>query len=176
MILTIPCLSIHCVHTSDELSAFSLESFRYFFYWLRAFSNSRVFKGFSSLAKKDVNPGLSTRVRFSVRSPSCEFSQWDTPIGWILLYNVPRTCKIQALQQDGIVQSASDKQTFGKKVNVNGIFFREIHSVYFERIIIYYIVILKHFLYFVSVSSKRFQICQYHWYWRRKKRRKRCVL
>lgn len=28
MILTIPCLSIHCVHTSDELSAFSLESFR----------------------------------------------------------------------------------------------------------------------------------------------------
>lgn len=27
----------------------------------------------------------------------------------------------------------------GKKVNVNGIFFREIHSVYFERIIIYYI-------------------------------------
>lgn len=125
-------------------------------YWLCALSNSRVFKGFSSLAKKDGNPGLSTRVRFSVRSPSCEFSQWDTPIGWILLYNVPRTCKIQALQHDGIVQSASDKQTFGKKVNVNGIFFREIHSVYFERIIIYNIVILKHFLYFVSVSSKRF--------------------
>lgn len=70
-----------------------------------------------------------------------------------MLYNVPRTCKIQALQHDGIVQNASDKQTFGKKVNVNGIFFREIHSVYFERIIIYNIVILKHFLYFVSVSS-----------------------
>lgn len=64
-----------------------------------------------------------------------------------MLYNVPHTCKIQALQQDGIVQSASDKQTFGKKVNVNGIFFREIHSVYFERIIIYYIVILHHFFY-----------------------------
>lgn len=156
MILTIPCLPIHGVHTSDELPAFSLELFNHFFHWLCALSNSRVFKGFSSLAKKDGNPGLSTRVRFSVRSPSCEFPQWDTPIGWILLYNVPRTCKIQALQHDGIVQSASDKQTFGKKVNVNGIFFREIHSVYFERIIIYNIVILKHFLYFVSVSSKRF--------------------
>lgn len=149
-------LPIHGVHTSDELPAFSLELFNHFFHWLCALSNSRVFKGFSSLAKKDVNPGLSTRVRFSVRSPSCEFSQWDTPIGWILLYNVPRTYKIQALQHDGIVQSASDKQTFGKKVNGNGIFFREIHSIYFERIIIYYIVILKHFLYFVSVSSKRF--------------------
>lgn len=32
MILTIPCLPIHGVHTSDELPAFSLELFNHFFH------------------------------------------------------------------------------------------------------------------------------------------------
>lgn len=124
MILTIPCLSVHGVQTSDELSAFSLESFRYFFYWLRAFSNSRVFKGFSSLAKKDGNPGLSTRVRFSVRSPSCELSQWDTPIEYCFimfpapvkfkLYNMMTLYKALVINKHSVKKSMLMESFFEK--------------------------------------------------------------
>lgn len=152
MILTIPCLPIHGVHTSDELPAFSLELFNHFFHIDYApFPTVVSLRVFLLLLKRMVIQDSRQGFVFLSDRRAVNFHSGTHLSDEYCFIMFPA-----ALQQDGIVQSASDKQTFGKKVNVNGIFFREIHSVYFERIIIYYIVILKHFLYFVSVSSKRF--------------------